>query len=197
LLVVAGWFGAVALAVLVGLGAISVIGQRLTSSDSAPKTEAEVARDLAALPSAEAASSSPVIDAPAPANHARGASGVAPATTSPAAIGNPPTTDAPPPGEPNQQPQQPVQTTPGAPVRTTTPASVFTTRGGIVVARCSAGVATITSMSPADGFSVHERRQSEGEFRSTSDNNDRVRFTITCSGSRPSLVDRGGGSNDH
>jgi hypothetical protein len=65
-----------------------------------------------------------------------------------------------------------------------------------VVAACAAGTATIRSMAPASGFAVHERNGAEGEFRSTRDNHDRVRFTITCDGGTPVLADRGGGSDD-
>jgi hypothetical protein len=73
----------------------------------------------------------------------------------------------------------------------------FSTRGGTVVGSCDAGTATIRSMSPASGFAVHERNGAEGEFRSTSDNHDRVRFTITCAGDgTPVLAGRGGGSDD-
>jgi hypothetical protein len=51
LLVAAGWLGAAVVAVLVGLAAISVIGTGLMSSnDGAPRSEAEVAREVAALP---------------------------------------------------------------------------------------------------------------------------------------------------
>jgi hypothetical protein len=49
--VAAGWFGAAVLAVLVGLAAISVIGAGLmSSSGTRPRSEAEVAREVAALP---------------------------------------------------------------------------------------------------------------------------------------------------
>jgi hypothetical protein len=49
--VAAGWFGAAVLAVLVGLAAISVIGAGLmSSSGTQPRSEAEVAREVAALP---------------------------------------------------------------------------------------------------------------------------------------------------
>jgi hypothetical protein len=58
--VAAGWFGAVVLAVLVGLAAISVIGAGLmSSSGSRPRSEAEVAREVAALPPAPSSSPSP------------------------------------------------------------------------------------------------------------------------------------------
>ncbi|GAA2585311.1 hypothetical protein GCM10010435_74190 [Winogradskya consettensis] len=72
------------------------------------------------------------------------------------------------------------------------------TRGGTVVARCAAGQAEIVTMSPRPGFSLHEQQGNEGEFRSTSDNHNRVKFTITCSGAQPALALRssGGGSDD-
>jgi len=57
------------------------------------------------------------------------------------------------------------------------------TRGGTVVARCDGGQAVIVSMTPAQGFEVHERNGGEGEFRSTSDNHDRVKIDVSCAGS--------------
>jgi hypothetical protein len=77
--VAAGWCGAVALAVLVGLAAISVIGAGLMpSSGSRPRSEAEVARDVAALPSAPTSSPS---SSPAPAPSASASLGPSPAAT--------------------------------------------------------------------------------------------------------------------
>jgi hypothetical protein len=148
-LVAAGWLGAAVLAVLVGLGAINVIGSGLTSSGGAPKTEAEVRRELAGLPASSVPSAA-------------------------ASLGARPSTAA--------------------------TSRSFVTRGGTVVATCSAAGATIT-MSPETGFGVHERSsgaqaEAEGEFRSTSDNHDRVKFSVTCSGGVPTLSPRGGGGDD-
>jgi hypothetical protein len=70
------------------------------------------------------------------------------------------------------------------------------TRGGTVVARCAAGQAEIVTMSPRPGFSLHEQQGNEGEFRSTSDNHNRVKFTVTCSGGQPTLALRSGGGSD-
>ncbi|MFI5492082.1 hypothetical protein [Actinoplanes sp. NPDC051859] len=50
LLVVAGWVGAAALAVLAGLAGISILGSGLTSAGTSPRSEAQVARELAAAP---------------------------------------------------------------------------------------------------------------------------------------------------
>jgi hypothetical protein len=171
-LVAAGWLGAVVLAVLVGLGAINVIGSGLTSSGGAPKSEAEVEHDLAALPSS---SSAPPSEIPSP----------SPSPSASASLGGRPTTAAP---------------TTAAPTTAGTSRS-FGTRGGTVVATCSAAGATINGMSPETGFTVHERTigaqaEAEGEFRSASDNHDRVKFSITCSGGRPALSPRSGGGND-
>ncbi|UQU63120.1 hypothetical protein COUCH_29460 [Couchioplanes caeruleus] len=67
----------------------------------------------------------------------------------------------------------------------------FPTRGGTVVARCAADGPEIVTMSPAPGFAMHERERAEGEFRSSSDNHDRVKFRIACSAGTPSLQLRG------
>jgi hypothetical protein len=142
LLVTAGWFGAVVLAVLVGLAAINVIGAGLISPGGTVKSSAQVERELAALPSATAS------------------------------VGTGP------------------RPTPAATLTS------FLTRGGTVVASCAAAGATITSMSPKPGFTRHEQNGAEGEFRSTSDNHDRVKFTITCSAGHPTLSPRGGGGDD-
>lgn len=56
LLVAAGWIGAAVLAVLVGLGAIGVIGAGLTSPETRPLSAAEVADQLARQRSAPPAS---------------------------------------------------------------------------------------------------------------------------------------------
>jgi hypothetical protein len=149
--VAAGWLGAVVLAVLVGLAAISVIGAGLmSSSGSAPRTEADVAREVAALP-APSASPSPSVSE---------------------SLGPNPTTPAP----------------------TAVPKS-FPTRAGSVVASCSSAGAEILSMAPYPGFSVHEQdrgaqAQAEGEFRGTSNDKDRVKFTVTCPGGVPSMQTR-------
>jgi hypothetical protein len=59
----------------------------------------------------------------------------------------------------------------------------FPTRGGTVVATCS----RILSMAPAQGFSIHEQRDQEGEFRGARDNHDRVKFELACANGTPSL----------
>jgi hypothetical protein len=143
--VAAGWFGAAVLAVLVGLAAISVIGAGLMSSDAKPRTEAEVAREAAGLPTAGVPTTTP------------------PVRTS---IGPSPASDR-----------------------------TLITKGGTVVARCVGTQAEIRSMSPVPGYAVHERDQgpqteAEGEFRSTSDNHDRVKFSVRCAGDRPELSGR-------
>jgi hypothetical protein len=75
LIITAGWFAAAILAVLVGLVAISVIGDGLTAPTLRPISEAEVARQLADEPSAAPAPSSP---SPSPA-----AASATPATAAP------------------------------------------------------------------------------------------------------------------
>src|SRR5689334_12198384 len=57
LIIAAGWLAAAVLAVLVGLVAISVIGDGLTGSSGRPLAESEVARQLAELPEPSSAPS--------------------------------------------------------------------------------------------------------------------------------------------
>lgn len=54
------------------------------------------------------------------------------------------------------------------------------TRGGTVIARCVAGQPRVVSMTPAQGYEVHERGDDEGEFRGVSDNHDRVKLDLSC-----------------
>jgi hypothetical protein len=143
LIVTAGWLAAAFLAVLVGLLAISVIGDGLTSQSARPLSEAEVTRELTG-----------VTASPAPAS---------------AAIGPSPTPSA-------------------AAART------FPTRAGTVVGRCAGNRAEIVTVSPAQGYSVHERDtglrddNAEAEFRGISDDHDRLKVNIVCPGGKPDLV---------
>lgn len=152
LLVIAGWAGAAVLAVLVGIAAIGVIGADLTDAGTRPRTEAQVARELASLPSTVPPVPSGSPSRPSPRPSASQAAGEAPVAVS----------------------------------------RTLATRGGTVVARCAGGRPRIVTMSPAPGFSLHEQDGVEGEFRSTSDNHDRVKFAIACSGGRPTLVPHAG-----
>ena len=131
LIITAGWLAAAILAVLVGLVAISVIGDGITSPLTRPLSQAEVERELAGA-------------SPAPAT-------LSPTASTPAA----------------QRPRS------------------FPTAGGTVVARCDGGRATIVSMAPAQGYSVHERDGDEGEFRGVRDDHDRVKIEVTCRGGTP------------
>jgi hypothetical protein len=76
------------------------------------------------------------------------------------------------------------------------PASAgLSTHGGTVIAQCTGTDAEIKGMAPEPGFEAHEwdrgpQREAEGEFRSTSDNHDRGRFSITCRSGQPSLSAR-------
>jgi hypothetical protein len=139
LIITAGWLAAAVLAVLVGLVAVSVIGDGLVSPLAKPLNESEVARELAAAP--EPSAPSPSLS-------------------------------------PSASPSSPE---PSSSSRT------FTTRGGTLVAQCAGGAATIRSMSPAQGFSVHERNGSEGEFRGVSDNHDRVKVDASCRAGEPHI----------
>jgi hypothetical protein len=62
-------------------------------------------------------------------------------------------------------------------------AQPFATDGGMVVASCE----RIETMSPAQGYAVHEQDDHEGEFRGIRDNHDRVKVELSCSGGVPHL----------
>jgi predicted short-subunit dehydrogenase-like oxidoreductase (DUF2520 family) len=83
----------------------------------------------------------------------------------------------------------PTSASPSAPAGET---AAKQTRGGTVVARCSGNQAEILTMSPASGFTVHEKspglqREAEGEFRGSRDNHDRVKVRVTCAGGAPAI----------
>jgi hypothetical protein len=65
----------------------------------------------------------------------------------------------------------------------------FPTRGGTVVADCQ----QIWTMAPAQGFSVHEQDEREGEFRGVRDHHDRVKVELSCVNGVPQLRVRGEG----
>ncbi|GAA3336752.1 hypothetical protein GCM10020358_10530 [Amorphoplanes nipponensis] len=146
LLVAVGWLGAAGLAVLVGLAAISVIGNGLTQPETRPLSAAEVADELARQVTVSPSAAVGAGSRPAP-------------TSSPAA-----------------------------------PTVTFPTRAGTVVGRCAGSRPEVVSMSPRQGYELHEQDRgwqdddAEGEFRSQSDGRDRVKFEIVCRAGRPVLV---------
>ena len=146
-----GWLGAAVLAVLVGLGAISVIGNGLTSPETRPLSAAEVADELARQIA------------------------VSPSASASAGTGERP----------------PSQPTPSATAVTRT----FPTRAGTVVGRCAGTRPEVVSMSPRQGYELHEQDRgpqeddAEGEFRGQGDRHDRVKFEIVCPGGVPTLVE--------
>jgi hypothetical protein len=141
LIVTAGWCAAAVLAVLVGLLAVNIIGDGLTSSSTRAMSEDEVERELAVQPGTPSVSTG---------------------------VGSSPRPD-------------------GGTVRT------FTTPAGTVVGSCTGNRPEVVSMSPAQGYSVHDRDtgpqsdDADGEFR-RGGGNDRVEFEIVCTGGVPELV---------
>jgi hypothetical protein len=145
LVVTVGWLGAALLAVLVGLGAINIIGNGLTSPETRPLSAAEVADELArqitVSPSATAGTG------------ARPSPSVSPSVS------------------------------PSAATRS------FPTSAGTVVGRCAGSRPQVVSMSPRQGYEVHDQDDAEGEFRGRGDDDDdRVKFEIVCRGGGPVLV---------
>ncbi|MEU8230830.1 hypothetical protein AB0C12_14650 [Actinoplanes sp. NPDC048967] len=149
LLVTAGWLGAAVLAVLVGLAAVSVIGNGLTTPETRPLSAAEVADELARQVAVSPSASQ--------------GSGSRPAVT-PSVSAAPPT-------------------------------QTFPTRAGTVVGRCVGSRPEVVSMSPRQGYELHEQDRglqdddAEGEFRAQGGGGrDRVKFEIVCRAGIPALV---------
>lgn len=145
LIITAGWFAAAILAVLVGLLALTVIGDGLTTPVR-PLSQSEVARELAGQP-----------------------------------------TSAAPPASPSTTPASP-SASPSASTGTGSGPVSRSTRGGTVIARCSGGQPQLVTMTPADGFEVHEQGGTEGEFRGVSDNHNRVKVKVGCAGDGRAVV---------
>jgi hypothetical protein len=147
LLVTAGWLGAAVVAVLVGLAAVSVIGDGLTTPETRPLSAAEVADELARQ--------------------------VAVSPSASVGVGSRP---------------------PVAPSASASPTLAFQTRAGTVVGRCVGSRPEVVSMSPRQGYELHEQDRglqdddAEGEFRAQGGGKDRVKFEIVCRAGIPALV---------
>lgn len=135
MVIVAGWLVAAALAVLVGVLGIGVVGAGLTSRQGVTISERDVEIALDSSSPSAAPSGAP---SPSPTERA---------------------------GEPASS------------VRS------FATAGGTVLAGCE----RIETMSPAQGFALHEQDDHEGEFRGIRDDHDRVKVELSCSGGVPQL----------
>jgi hypothetical protein len=160
LLVIAGWLGAAVLAMFVGLAATNVIGNGLTTSAGEPVSQAEVDQLLAVAPPTAPSSATPSTDD----RSSAGPSSAGPSSAGPSSI-------------------------PGPAARTT-----FPTRGGTITAECVGARVHVLTMTPIQGYSVHDRIASElqssveAEFRSDSDNHDRVKVDLHCVSGKPVLT---------
>lgn len=164
MLVIAGWLGAAVLATVLGVAAVGVIGAGLTSSDARPRTEAEVA-DLLAAASPSASTGTGAAPSASPGDGPSPGTGAGPSASR-------------------------------ATVDPATPAGVrktFPTPGGTVTARCAGGLIQVVSMSPAQGYAVHDgvdrelRGEVEAEFRGTADDHDRVEARLRCVSGVPDI----------
>jgi hypothetical protein len=168
LLVAAGWLGAAVLAVLVGLGAISVIGNGLTSGSTPALSAADVDRQLR--------EQTPTTSALAP-------TGTEPAGTEPA--GTEPTESTGPTGTmPPAETEPTADSTRGG----TVVARCVGTRAEIVAMSPAQGFAVHEKdQGPQD--------DAEGEFRGSADDRDRVKISVTCADGRPSVSARSEGGD--
>ena len=160
LLAVAGWLGAAALAVLVGLGAIKLIGDGLTDNSTPALSAAEVDKRLGDNPSASLGAS------PSTAATKPSAS-----TTEPSAS----VTTKPSWGAASRSEPVAKATRGGTVVARCTGA-----RAEIVTMTAALGFTVHEKDSGPQA-------EAEGEFRGTSDHHDRVKIRVTCAGGRPDV----------
>ncbi|MEU8110954.1 septum formation initiator [Micromonospora sp. NPDC048947] len=129
ILVATGWVATAAIATLIGLGAIRLVGESLTGTPGGVRSEAEIERALAA-------------PEPAPTGTASAAPG--PTSTASAAPGPTSTASA-----------APGMTGP-APGASSGTRRGFATDGGTAVAECGVGGVRLVSWAPAQGYRVRD-----------------------------------------
>ncbi|MCG5461511.1 septum formation initiator [Micromonospora sp. MED01] len=129
ILVATGWVATAAIATLIGLGAIRLVGESLTGTPGGVRSEAEIERALAA-------------PEPAPTGTASAAPG--PTSTASAAPG-PTSTASAAPGMTGTAPSASSGTRRG-----------FATDGGTAVAECGVGGVRLVSWAPAQGYRVRD-----------------------------------------
>ncbi|GID94093.1 hypothetical protein ACFQFC_09465 [Amorphoplanes digitatis] len=160
LLGTAGWIGAAVLAVLIGLAAVRVIGDGLSSEAGRPRSQAEVDRDLAAHATTMPASAPPSVEATPSAAASTSASASAGSGSAPSAG------------------LRSFRTAGGTVV-----ARCAAGRAEIVAMSPLGGFAVHER-------DQGPRVQAEGEFRGTVDDHDRVKVRVGCAGDRPVLDER-------
>lgn len=92
-----------------------------------------------------------------------------------------PPSSSPAPSAPPAAPESPAP----APAASSPEVRTFTTAGGTVTARCDPAdpaEGLIVTMSPRQGFALHERDDDDGEFRSLADARQRVEVEASCAG---------------
>lgn len=187
------WVLFTVVAVVSGLGAVSIVRSAVAGSSPAAMSAAQVAAELASTsglpvpdvtPSSRTSpdarptrSSEPTrSDRPSERPSDRTTSPVAPTTAPPSQTPTQPRTP-----KPTKEPTRPPD---GAVTR------AFTSRAGTVVASCTDGSAYLRSWSPAQGFKVGEVHRGPGDeaeitFLSTSGNQAEVKMKVTCRSGRP------------
>lgn len=140
ILVATGWVATAAIATLIGLGAIRLVGESLTGTPGGVRSEAEIERALAApepTPATSTASAAPgTTDTASAAPGTTGTASAVPGTTGTASAA---------PG-----------TTGSAPSASSGARRGFATDGGTAVAECGVGGVRLVSWAPAQGYRVRD-----------------------------------------
>ncbi|MBM7489224.1 hypothetical protein JOD64_000446 [Micromonospora luteifusca] len=164
ILVATGWVATAAVATLIGLGAIRLVGESITGTPGGVRSEAEIERALASPEPGPAATS---VAPPGP--DATSATATGPGTTS----------AAPGPG-----------TTSITPTASSGVRRGFATDGGTAVAECGAGGVRLVSWAPAQGYRVRDvDRGPDDDVEVTFEGSAReYELKVRCIGSEPVAV---------
>ena len=186
-LVALGWTASAVAAIVVGLTAVDALGSGLVEPASQPLTASEVAAQLAA---ASATASPAVTGSPTPSPPASGSSSSTAATSTPSS--SEPAIDpfVPPAGAAAPADSSaPASSAPPAPPPSEGGTEVTPTDGGTVVSRCLSGLATLESVTPAQGFAVEnlERGPDESVGVRFESERTRVDIEVTCAGDEPQV----------
>jgi hypothetical protein len=163
ILVATGWVATAAIATVIGLGAIRLVGESLTGTPGGVRSEAEIERALAAPE-----------PAPTAGPGTTGTASTGPGTTSAA-----PSTTSPGPGTTSPGPNASAGARRG-----------FATDGGTAVAECGSGGVRLVSWAPAQGYRVRDvDRGPDDDVEVTFEGPARkYELKVRCIGSEPVAV---------
>ncbi|MET7704978.1 septum formation initiator [Micromonospora sp. NPDC005413] len=183
ILVASGWVATAAVATLIGLGAIRLVGESITGTPGGVRSEAEIERALASPEPVPTGTTGTASAGPG----TTGTTSAGPGTTGTTSAG-PGTTSAGP-GTTGTASAGP-GTTGVAPSASSGVRRGFATDGGTAVAECSADGVRLVSWAPAQGYRVHDvDRGPDDDVEVTFEGSThKYELKVRCIGSEPVAV---------